>query len=80
MIDWDGEVGIVNILVSEVVGWCFVVGMPGDFRVLWVLKDGVNDVRVIIVQLSRCEGGIVGGGNEDVDRIVNGVDDLGNSV
>ena len=80
MIGCIGRIGVVNILISEVVGRCFVVGMPGDFRVVWVLEDSVNDVRIVIVQFSGCEGGIVGGGSKYVDGIVNGVNDLGNGV
>ena len=31
MVGWVGHIGIGDVLVGQVVGGCFLVGMPGDF-------------------------------------------------
>ena len=80
MVGWVRQVGVGNVLVREVVGGCFVVSVPRNLRVLWVLEDSVDDVRVVIVKFKGCEGGIVGGRDVDIYRVVDGVDNLANCV
>ena len=59
VVSWVWQVGVGDVLVCEVVSGCFVVGVPSDIWVLWVFKDSVDDVRVVVIKLTRCEARVV---------------------